>query len=97
MLPRAFVAGGEASKSTHYRSFGILSFAVEAAYWHHLPGDLQSVNFNQYTWKLAVSRSGENLPSFAENTEANFRIGQRVLFKQMMAMAHLGMAALQKL
>src|SRR4249920_2778654 len=96
MLSCAFVTGGYAGVATHDGTFRITILAIEAANWHHLFSDLQPVDLNESTGKLTVSGGGENLPPFAEDAEANFGIGQRVLFKQVVAMADLGMATLQE-
>src|SRR5258708_14936373 len=97
MLPCALVAGSKTDIATNDRALWIFVFAIEAAYRYHLLSDLQAVDLDQHTGELTISRCREYLPSFTEDTEANFRISQRILLKQMKTVAYLGIAALQKL
>src|SRR5260370_13629045 len=97
MLPCALVAGRKTDIATNDRALWIFVFAIEAAYRYNLLSDLQAVDLDQHTGELTISRCREYLPSFTEDTEANFRISQRILLKQMKTVAYLGIAALQKL
>src|SRR5258708_16892989 len=97
MLPCALVAGRKTDIATNDRALWIFVFAIEAAYRYHLLSDLQAVDLDQHTGELTISRCREYLPSFTEDTEANFRISQRILLKQMKTVAYLVISALQKL
>src|SRR5260370_10370225 len=97
MLPCALIAGRKTDIATNDWALWIFVFAIEAAYRYQLLSDLEAVDLDQHTGELAISRCREYLPSFTEDAEANFRIGQRILLKQMKTVAYLGIAALQKL
>src|SRR5438132_7068337 len=97
MLPRALIAGRKTDIATNDRALWNLVVAIETAYRYHLLSDLQAVDLDEHTGELTISRCREYLPSFAEDAEANFRISQRILLKQMKTVAYLGIAALQEL
>src|SRR6266566_1829182 len=97
MLARTFVAGRTADVTADHGTLGVVVSSIQAADRNHLPGHLYSIYLQEHTRELTISLGSKNLPPFTENTEADFGIGQRVLFKQVVAVAKLGIATLQKL
>src|SRR5258708_14817954 len=97
MLPGTLITAGKTGIAADNRTLEIVIIAIEAANRNHLLGHLQAVDFDQHAGKLPISWRHEDLSPLAEDTETNFRIGQRVLFKQVMTMADLGVTALQEL
>src|SRR5260370_23242703 len=81
------ITAGKTDIAAENGTLEIIIVAIEAAYRNHLLGHLQAVDFDQHAGKLTISWRHEDLSPLAEDTETNFRIGQRVLFKQVMTMA----------
>src|SRR5947209_18317070 len=79
MLARTFVAGGTTDVATNYRIFGIIGM-LYTLNRHHLFGHLQAIDLNENARELSIARSSEQLASLAKDTEADFGIGQRILF-----------------
>src|SRR5260221_13917584 len=97
MLPGTLITAGKTDIAADNGTLEIVIIAIEAANRNHLLGHLQAVDFDQHAGKLPISWRHEDLSPLAEDTETNFRIGQRVLFKQVMTMADLGVTALKEL
>src|SRR5579859_5286400 len=97
MLASTLVTGGKAGIAADNGPLRVFIAAIAAADRRHLPGNLQAVNFDQGAGELAVTGGRENLAAFAEDVEADFGIGQGVLFQHMQAVADFGIAALEEL
>src|SRR6266516_2733162 len=93
MLARTFITARSTDIAAHNRSI-IRRLCSDQG--NHLIGSLQTIDLDQGACQLTIPWRRKDLASITENAKTNLGIGQRILLQQVMTMAYLSVATLQK-